>query len=148
MRAITLYQPWASLIADGRKTFETRSWKPPVTAQYVAIHAGRPDTVDVEYSIECGYRPSSLVTGAIIAVARLVGYVQTERVVAIIEGSMPAAQAAEELRHGDYRPGRYAWELDDVRRVPAIPIRGAQGLWDVPEDVAIRLRLDSGLAGR
>ena len=29
MKAITLWQPWASLIAARVKTSETRSWKPP-----------------------------------------------------------------------------------------------------------------------
>lgn len=148
MRALTLCQPWASLIADGCKTFETRSWKAPITGVYIAIHAGRPDTLDVEYAIECGYRPQALVCGAIIAVAQLRACIPTEKAPRVIEDTMPAARAAEELSHGDYRPGRYAWELDDVRRVPAVPIRGMQGLWEVPEDVAIRLRLDSGLAGR
>ena len=42
MRAITLHQPWASLIAVGAKTIETRSWKPPQSAigERLAIHAG------------------------------------------------------------------------------------------------------------
>ena len=29
MKALTLHQPWASLIAHGVKTIETRSWAPP-----------------------------------------------------------------------------------------------------------------------
>ena len=43
MKALTLHQPWASLIADGRKTIETRSWPPPRTlvGERIAIHAGR-----------------------------------------------------------------------------------------------------------
>lgn len=41
MRAITLHQPWASLIAIGAKTFETRSFPPPakLIGQRIAIHA-------------------------------------------------------------------------------------------------------------
>ena len=40
--AITLHQPWASLIALGLKTVETRSWPAParLVAQRIAIHAG------------------------------------------------------------------------------------------------------------
>ena len=43
MRALTLHQPWATLIALGIKTIETRSWPPPrnLMGQTVAIHAGR-----------------------------------------------------------------------------------------------------------
>ena len=43
MRALTLHQPWATLIALGIKTIETRSWPPPagMLGQTIAIHAGR-----------------------------------------------------------------------------------------------------------
>ena len=43
MYAITLHQPWASLIALGIKTVETRSWAAPgrLLGQTIAIHAGR-----------------------------------------------------------------------------------------------------------
>lgn len=43
MRAITLWQPWASAIAAGLKHVETRSWAPPqkLLDQRIAIHAAR-----------------------------------------------------------------------------------------------------------
>ena len=43
MKAITLHQPWASLIASGAKRIETRSWKPPdsLIGTEIAIHAGK-----------------------------------------------------------------------------------------------------------
>lgn len=48
VRAITIRQPWASLIAIGVKTIETRSWPAPAAAigQRLVIHAGtkRPPT--------------------------------------------------------------------------------------------------------
>ena len=41
--AITLHQPWASLIALGIKTVETRSWPAPtrLVGQRIAVHAGK-----------------------------------------------------------------------------------------------------------
>ena len=54
MNAITLWQPWASLIAQGHKQIETRSWQPPLSAirQPIAIHAAKrlvkPNDVDEE----------------------------------------------------------------------------------------------------
>ena len=39
MRALTLHQPWASLIANGVKTIETRSWSTNYRGP-LAIHAG------------------------------------------------------------------------------------------------------------
>ena len=43
MYAITLHQPWASLIALGLKTVETRSWPAParLVGQRIAVHAGK-----------------------------------------------------------------------------------------------------------
>lgn len=43
MKAISLWQPWASLIACGVKPFETRSWAPPqhLIGQSIAIHAAK-----------------------------------------------------------------------------------------------------------
>lgn len=43
MKAISLWQPWASLIACGAKPFETRHWAPPpeLIGQRIAIHAAK-----------------------------------------------------------------------------------------------------------
>jgi hypothetical protein len=43
MKAISLWQPWASLIACGAKPFETRHWSPPreLIGQTIAIHAAK-----------------------------------------------------------------------------------------------------------
>jgi len=40
MKAITIYQPWASLIAAGAKKYETRSWHTGYRGP-IAIHAGK-----------------------------------------------------------------------------------------------------------
>lgn len=41
IKAITLHQPWATLIALGFKTFETRSWATLAVGDPLAIHAGK-----------------------------------------------------------------------------------------------------------
>jgi hypothetical protein len=43
VKALTLHQPWASLVALGVKTIETRSWAAPrsLVGQHIAIHAGK-----------------------------------------------------------------------------------------------------------
>lgn len=51
MKAITIKQPWATLIALGEKRFETRSWQTKYRGP-IAIHAGK--TIDKEY---CEYQP-------------------------------------------------------------------------------------------
>lgn len=145
MRGITVIQPWASLIADGRKIFETRGWSTAYRGP-IAIHAGK--KLDAGYAVECGYKPEGMTRGAIIAIARLVACIPTDQAERVIRDTMPEARAQEELAHGWFELGRFAWELADVIRVPAFPMLGQQGLWDVPSPVEIQLRMDAGLAGR
>ena len=42
MKALTIWQPWATLIAIGAKPYEFRGWVPPksIRGQRIAIHAG------------------------------------------------------------------------------------------------------------
>lgn len=48
MKAITIWQPWASLLIAGIKPVENRTWKPSLNiGDRVAIHAGK-DQADVE----------------------------------------------------------------------------------------------------
>jgi hypothetical protein len=58
MKAISLWQPWASLIACGAKPFETRSWAPPreLIGQTIAIHAAKKIDKDAaEMATEIAY---------------------------------------------------------------------------------------------
>lgn len=89
MKALTLHQPWASLIALRVKTIETRSWPAPepLIGQHLAIHAAKREPVIAEQIGEwytgradnaAGspviYGPTSdieLPLGAIVATARL-----------------------------------------------------------------------------
>jgi hypothetical protein len=46
----------------------------------------------------------------------------------------------DEFLFGDYRAGRYAWELANVKPLAdPIPFRGQQGLWNVPPDIEQRI---------
>jgi activating signal cointegrator 1 len=40
MKALTIYQPWATFIVHGFKHYETRSWQTQLRDR-IAIHAGR-----------------------------------------------------------------------------------------------------------
>jgi hypothetical protein len=66
--------------------------------------------------------------GAVIAVAELVWIGPTE--------NMGNGIGADNRSLGDFSPGRFAWELRNVRPVyPAIKCRGKQGLWTLPHEV-------------
>lgn len=145
MKALSLIQPWATLIAIGSKRIETRSWSTDYRGP-IAIHAskwmtpaGKYVNADVEACIAMCYREPftteltmggiarvlDLPSGAIVATARLVDVVRTD---AIRVGEL-------EREFGDYRPGRFAWRLADVQQLRTpVPYRGFPGLWDLPAE--------------
>lgn len=131
MKALTLTQPWASLVALGLKRVETRSWSTWYTGP-LAIHAakGFPAAARRFAEEECalGCVPARLPFSAIVATCRLVGCWLTEEVAPIV--------GVLERRLGDYTPGRWAFELEGIRplRKP-VYCRGMLGLWRLPEEV-------------
>ena len=44
---------------------------------------------------------------------------------------------SDQLPFGDFTPGRFAWLLDNVRLIDPVPMKGAQGLRDLPEGVTL-----------
>ena len=147
MKALTLWQPWATLMALGAKTIETRSWSTRYRG-LLAIHAAKRFGQDERRL--CMEQPFAdvLVTGGIatlrdiplgvlVAVVELVEVVPTEGQLIASGGDWPQDP---ELAFGDYALGRYAWKTRRLRRLdPPIPWRGAQGLFNLPNDLSREL---------
>ncbi len=130
MRALTVLQPWAWFLAQGKKQFETRPWFTSYRGP-IAIHAGKGRQGDFFTGAEqlAGRCPARLTYGAIVAVADLVEVVRVEHV----RGRL----TTEELRLGDYTSGRFAWHFPRVVPLETpIQISGAQGLWNLPDEIA------------
>lgn len=165
MKALSLTQPWASLVAIGAKRIETRSW-PTSYRGPLAIHASKGfpawarETCDEEpfyreltkagllwpmgdetLTHQAKERFLALPLGAIVAVARLHACVPTIEVTKFMTATPGTKFAAvHELDFGDYSAGRWAWILADGKRLPEpIPCKGALGLWNVPDDIARQL---------
>lgn len=62
MKAITLWQPWASLVATGAKIIETRSWGTRHRGP-IAIHAAMEDSLVVRLCFDDGHSPHSMLLG-------------------------------------------------------------------------------------
>ena len=135
MKAISLWQPWATLICIGSKQYETRSWSTKYRG-LLAIHAAKRPiqrleiTDDIESAlIRHGERVARLPLGAILCIVRLIDVVPTEQVVALAASDWRIKN--EELCFGNYAPGRFAWKMEMVKVAPdPIPAKGAQGLWE------------------
>lgn len=115
MKALTICQPYAELIARGVKPIENRTWRTPYRGS-LAIHAGKNrswlDHDDLTEYPEMAF-------GAIVAVATLISCVQV--------GELPVA-----LRDHEHANGPWCWVLADVRRVKPLACVGAMGLWLPP----------------
>jgi hypothetical protein len=138
VRALTLYQPWASLVALGAKKLETRSWSTSYRG-VLAIHAAKRFSLDrqdlcedepfrtvlrTKYSSIAGLIATpAMPLGCIVAICRLTDVVQ-------ITVTNAELLSVSEIAFGDYTPGRYAWSLDNVHRIKPVPARGHQRIWN------------------
>src|SRR5690606_17299582 len=93
MKALSLWQPYASLIAVGAKRYETRHWKTDYRGP-IAIHAAKRRITNDEWlyirfdpnfraisrtlGFDRGIDPNTLPYGAVVCVAELVNCIPTE----------------------------------------------------------------------
>ncbi|MEO6583240.1 MAG: ASCH domain-containing protein [Ferruginibacter sp.] len=139
MYALSLLQPWASLVVMGVKTIETRSWstrhRGPLLIHASLGKAGSIFSEDAPFKKYIGDF-NALPFGAII------GKVTLEKILRTEDFELPDAAmnalTLEEKAFGDYGPGRYGWVLiDAVKFKKPIPARGMPGLWNFKNDVSI-----------
>ena len=158
MKALTLTQPWATLVAIGAKRFETRSWSTPYRGP-LAIHAGKnlkPVGGEAGLRELCGMEPfrevlteagladvGALPRGAIVATVELLGCHPTDDVAAcgsalVVARITRLRPCCHERAFGDYSPGRFAWVLGDRQPLtPPVPARGKQGLWETEGEIPL-----------
>ncbi len=138
MKALTLTQPWATLVAIGAKCIETRSWRTSYRGP-LAIHAAKgfprwaKDTCnEPEFARELG--PLPLPLGMVIATCRLISCIPTrelqENRVIDFDDFIEFYLDDRERAFGDYSVGRWAWLLANVQPCEPIAAAGSLGLWD------------------
>lgn len=133
IKALTLWQPWATLVMGGFKTYETRSWF-AFDEGLIAIHAAKQEPsaarawgyTEPAYSClqELGfYNLAYLPRGAVLGAVKINGILRAETVAGRI--------SAQEAAFGDFAEGRWAWRISNIRPFPvAVPARGRKKLWD------------------
>ncbi|MCI6763720.1 ASCH domain-containing protein [bacterium] len=125
MKVLSIKEPWASLIMNGTKKIETRSWKTKYRGE-IYIHASlskakitKPEVYELikDMNFKCGY---------IICKCNLVDCIyMTDEYVNDMK-----TNHYEEYICGHYEVGRYAWIVEDVRVIEPIEAKGKLGLWN------------------
>lgn len=126
MKALTLWEPFASCIAFGVKKIETRTYKTNYRG-VLLIHAGKRAVDDYGMSLlsllEKDYKQKITVNrGHIVARVNLVDCVQMTQ--DYIDKQTPLEKGL-----GGWYVGNWAWVLDEVVQITPIPATGAQGFW-------------------
>ena len=111
MRAISIKEPWCTLILEGSKTIETRTWRTP--------HRGK--------ILLCASRyPESKISGNAFAIADLVD-------------CRPMRKEDEEAAMCKRYHKAYSWVLNNVKNIELFEVIGQLGLFKV--DIRGKLEL-------
>jgi predicted transcriptional regulator len=130
MKALSIRQPWATLVVNGDKNIEIRSWRPRNMAfpQRIWIHAGR--QIDMEMLAESAITPD-LPRGAIIGEVMMTGIIRyTDR-------EHWLKDLSRHLNRPDrYKKGLYGFILSEPKPCPVpVGLKGRLGFFDVPLDL-------------
>lgn len=138
MKALTIWQPHASMLAIGLRRIETRSWSTRYRGPLL-IHAAK--RWDSGRAIECAkaidasrsYRHALTIgqaaiadlsfgesLGCVLAIANLVDCIPIPE---------PTGTELDKM-FGGFGAGRFGWVLEDTLVVHPTPMTGAQGLWE------------------
>jgi len=152
MKALTLRQPWASLILSGAKRVETRSWRTSYTGPLIITASAAITKADHNLCYTEPFRAALALAGFVPHPGGTKGqHMQAkERLplgcalcVVELDFCVPAytlrsSLSERELAFGDYTYGRWAWVFTGrVWRIPNEPkVKGALSLWTPPAALA------------
>ena len=120
MKVLTLKQPWATWIAEGKKTIETRKWKTTHRGE-LAIHAGK--SFDMAALKRDGRPKSEFPLGQVLCVAELIA-------------CRPMILSDQDDAMCDLYEGAQAWTLRDIRCIEPIPRKGQLSIFEADLKVA------------
>jgi hypothetical protein len=103
MKALSIVEPWASLIRSGMKTIETRTWKTNYRGK-ILLCASR--------------NPKSEISGKAFAVAELVDIKEMK-------------EEDEDKSCCFVYPRAYSWFLKNITKIPLFDVKGKLGLFEV-----------------
>lgn len=141
MKAISLWEPWASAMALGLKTVETRSWPTAYRGQLIICSAKRIMGREEEHlfctHVICTDWPMPIYGCALCAV-ELYDMLPTNGTREFWPAKEGQRLSSKEEALGDYSPGRWMWITRNCRRFKTpFPVTGRQGLFELSDDMLL-----------
>lgn len=122
MKVLTIKEPWASLIINGYKKYEFRSWKTNYRGK-ILIHAGKGIDKDMlfianKYNIK-------------INPGKILGEVEITDCIKVDEDFNKKIKQENTLAyHGNYTD-KYAWKIENIKKYETlVEVKGKLGLWN------------------
>lgn len=126
MKVITIKQPFASLIAEGLKEYEFRTWKTKFRGE-ILIHAGK--GIDKKAMKKYEHLNLEYPSGCIIAKATITDCIYVDE-----ELKKELKQKNSLVYHNVIKENStwdgYGFKLEKIEKIPPIPINGKLSLWD------------------
>ena len=135
MKVLTLKQPWATLVAEGIKKYEFRSWKTKYRGK-ILIHAGcEIDKKELDKYKNLGYEfPKS----KIITPVDLVDCLELD------ENLNKQIIAENNIVYGNKVRTGYAWKLENVKKINyPKETNGQLGLWNINfSEIKVEIKME------
>src|SRR5438105_2866578 len=130
MKLLSIRQPWASLVVQGHKDVENRTWRTMYRGPLLIHASQRSDDISAdEIERRFGVRlPPELPLGGIVGIAEIADCVRPH----------PSKW---------YAPAHYAFVLANSRPLPFVRWKGALSLRNAPSELLKMLNLDRPSAG-
>lgn len=127
MKVLTIKNPWASLIINGYKEYEFRTWKTNYRGK-ILIHAGL--NMESVYANRFKEYNLNYQKGAIIGEAVL------EDCILVDEKLNQELYLENPLVYGNNHVGVYAWKLSNINKYEEpIYVKGKLGLWNYEDNL-------------
>ncbi len=129
LKVLSIKEPFATLIKDGVKIYETRSWKTNYRGE-IYIHASLSFSKSENVEKANRYLKSEIKPGYILCRCELEDCIpMTEEFIEYIKNK------THEIDYGQYSEGRYAWKMKvlEVLEEP-IKAKGKLGIWNYTDE--------------
>lgn len=132
VKAISLWQPWASLIPLKLKQYETRSWKTNYRGKLLICSTAKETKAQYQQYLKiCNevelppWNETNFLLGCAIAICDLMDCIE-------MTAEFISKQSTSEILCGDWQVGRYAWKLENIQPITEpFAVKGKQGLFNI-----------------